>query len=184
MGKGQDASLGYTGPRFKLGDMYQFQVSDILTNVPGQRLSFSVTSAVGDIVQLNNGSDIYTALGAVLKNERGTFETPFGGLPAEFQVGKKWTGRTTQRANDGKIFELQQESKITGRDVVTVAAGTFQTYVVETVIYIQGGPTLNVKSWIDPRYGYAVKREEMGRWGSRILRSDRRELIAIKAERD
>ncbi len=183
LGKGQDASLGYMGPRFKVGDTFQFQVSDVLTNVPGEKLSVSVTSADGDLVQLNNGGLVSNVLGAILKNERGTFETPFGGLPAEVQVGKKWTGRATQKAPDGRSYELQQESKITGRDVVTVAAGTFQTYVVETVIYVQGGPTLNVKSWHDPRYGYAIKREEMGRFGGRIVRSERRELIAIKADR-
>ncbi|MBI2725469.1 MAG: caspase family protein [Polaromonas sp.] len=183
LGKGQDASLGYMGPRFKVGDMFQFQVSDVLTNVPGEKLSFNVTSADGDLVQLNNGGLIYTVLGATLKNERGTFATPFGGLPAEFQVGKKWTGRTTQKANDGQTYELQQESKIKGREVVTVPAGTFQTYMVETVIYVQGGSTLNIRSWHDPRYGYAIKREEMGRFGSRIYRSERRELIALKADR-
>ena len=183
LGKGQDASLGYTGPRFKVGDAFQFQVSDVLTNVPGEKLSVSVTSADGDLVQLNNGVLVSNVLGAILKNERGTFETPFGGLPAEIQVGKKWAARTTQRAIDGRSYELQQESKITGRDVVTVAAGTFQTYVVDTVIYVQGGPTLTIKSWHDPRYGYAIRREEMGRFGGRIIRSERRELIAIKADR-
>ncbi|MES2283630.1 MAG: caspase family protein [Pseudomonadota bacterium] len=183
LGKGQDASLGYTGPRFKVGDAFQFQVSDVLTNVPGEKLSVSVTSADGDLVQLNNGLLVSNVLGAILKNERGTFETPFGGLPAEIQVGKKWAARTTQKAIDGRSYELQQESKITGRDVVTVAAGTFPTYVVETVIYVQGGPTLTIKSWHDPRYGYAIRREEMGRFGGRIIRSERRELIAIKADR-
>ncbi|MES2415715.1 MAG: caspase family protein [Pseudomonadota bacterium] len=183
LGKGQDASLGYMGPRFKVGDVFQFQVSDVLTNVPAEKLSFNVTLADGDLVQLNNGSHIYTVLGAILKNERGTFETPFGGLPAEFQVGRKWTARTTQKTTDGKTWQLTQESKITGREVLTVGAGTFQTYVVETVIYLLGGPTLNIKSWHDPRYGYAIKREEIGRASGRIFRSERRELIALKAER-
>lgn len=183
LGKGQDASLGYIGPRFKVGDAYQFQVSDVLTNVPGGKLSASVTSAEGDLVQLNNGTVVLTVLGAILKNERGTFDPPIGGLPAEFQVGKKWTARATQKASDGKTWELTQESKITGREVLTVGAGTFQTYVVETVIYLLGGPTFNIKSWHDPRFGYAIKREEIGRAGGRIFRSERRELIAIKAER-
>jgi uncharacterized caspase-like protein len=183
LGKGQDASLGYAGPRFKVGDAFQFQVSDVLTNVPGEKLSASVTSADGDLVQLNNGAFVITVLGAIVKNERGTFDPPFGGLPSEFQVGKKWTARATQKASDGKTWELTQESKITGREVLTVGAGTFQTYVVETVIYLLGGPTLNIKSWHDPRYGYAIKREEIGRAGGRIFRSERRELIALKADR-
>ncbi len=183
LGKGQDASLGYTGPRFRLGDTFQFQISDVLTNVPGEQVVLTVTSTDGDLVQLNNGRLVFTALGAVLKNERGTYETPFGGPPAEFQVGKKWSGRTTQKTSDGRNLELQLESKITRLEAVTVAAGTFQTFVVETVIYVQGGPTINIKAWMDPRYGAPIRREEMARFGARILRSERRELIAFKADR-
>ena len=36
--KGQDANLSYTGERLKVNDVFEFQVSDILTNVPGEKL--------------------------------------------------------------------------------------------------------------------------------------------------
>ena len=141
-----------------------------------------MTSVDGDVVRLNNGNIVVTALGAAIKNARGTFDPPSGGTPAELQVGKKWSGRSTQVRPDGQIFELKTESKITGRETITVPAGTFQTYVIETTLY-SSNFTLNIKAWVDPRYGYAIKVEEMGRSGGRIVRSDRRELVSLKADR-
>lgn len=184
LGKGQDASLGYTGPRYKVGDEYQFQVSDLLTNVAGARFTNRVTAIEDDLVHINGGTSVVTTLGANVKGSRGTYDPPMGGAPAEFQVGKSWGGRSTQQGRDGKTYELAQSSKIVGRETITVPAGTFQTYVLEVTTYVTGGPTLRIKLWIDPRYGFSIRREEMGRnqWG-RIVRSDRQELVALRAER-
>ncbi len=182
LGKGQDASLAYTGPRFKVGDVYEAQFSDVLTNLPGEKVTARVTGVEGDLIKLNNGNIVVTALSATIKNARGTFDPPSGGLPVELQIGKKWSGRSTQTMPDGRTLELKSESKIIARESVTVPAGTFQTYVVDTTIYA-GSFALNIKAWIDPRYGYAIKTEEMGRSGGRIVRSDRRELISLKADR-
>ena len=183
LGKGQDASFAYSGPRYKVGDVYQSQMSDILTNVPGEKLTAQVTSIEGDVVQLNSGNVVVTALSATIKNTRGTFDPPNGGLPAELQIGKKWSGRSVQTRPDGQIFDLKTDSKIIARETITVPAGTFQTYLVETTHY-SSNFTLNVKAWIDPRYGVAIKVEEMGRSFGRIVRSDRREMVSIKADRN
>ena len=184
LGQGQDASLGYTGERYKVGDEYEIQYSDILTNVPGARQTVRVTSIEGDVVQFNAGAMLVTALGANIKNARGSYDPPFGGRPVELQVGKSWSGRSTQQGADGKTYELQQSSKIVGRETITVPAGTYQTYVIETSTYVSNGPTIRIKTWIDPRYGYSIRREELARgFGGRITRSDRTELVAIRAER-
>jgi len=183
LGKGQDASLGYTGARFKLGDEFEIQPSDILTNVPGPRRVARVTSIEGDVVQLNDGASVMTALGAIIKNERGTFDPPYGGTPVEFQVGKTWSGRSTQQTADGPFQELQQTTKIVGRETITVPAGTFQTYVLEVVAFFNER-NQHIKLWMDPRYGVPIKKEEIVRGrGGRIFRSDRTELAAIRAER-
>lgn len=36
---------------------------------------------------------------------------------------------------------------------------------------------------MDPRYAFAIKSEELGRTGAQIVRSERSELVAIKADR-
>ena len=183
LGQDQDASLGYTGARLKVGDTFEVQVSDLLTNLPGQRRTHRVTSIDGDTAVFNNGSLILTVLGAVIKNGRGSFDPPLGGIPVEFQVGKKWSGSSTQTGNDGRTYKLQLQTKIVGRETITVPAGTFQTYVIENTLYVSGGPTISIKRWVDPRYAFAIKSEELGHVGGRIMRSDRWELVAIKADR-
>ena len=89
LGQGQDASLGYTGARLKVGDTFEVQVSDILTKVPGERTINRVTSIEGDTAVFNNGRLIFTLLGAIIKHDRGSYDPPFRGTPVEFQVGKK-----------------------------------------------------------------------------------------------
>ena len=183
LGKGQDASLGYRGPRYRVGDVFEFQVSDALTNVPGERYTSRVTSIEGDIVKLNGGNSIQTVLGSTIKNRQGTFDPPIGGYPVELQVGKKWSGRSSNTFTDGNVYNLQFEGKIIGRETVTVPAGTFQTYVVRVTVYSSGGNSFVQTFWVDPRYGVAVKFEDIGRRGNQIVRSNRHEMIALKADR-
>ena len=184
VGKGQDASLGYTGPRFKVGDRYEFQLTDSLTGVVKNTYVNRVTSIEGDAVVFNNGGLITTALGGYIKNPQGTYDPPVGNAPAELQIGKKWSGRGIQTTSDGRVLELQIDSKVIGRETITVPAGTFQTYVIERHIFVTPGLAITQKQWFDPRYGLALKSEEIGRNKmGHLARSDRRELIGLKADR-
>ena len=184
VGKGQDASLGYTGPRFKVGDRYEFQLTDSLTGVVKSTYVQRVTSIEGDTVVINDGGVLATALGGFIKTSQGTFEPPIGNAPVDLQVGKKWSGQGVQTLADGRLLELKMDSKVVGRETVTVPAGTFQTYVIERHIFVTPGLAIIQKQWFDPRYGVAVKLEEIGRnRGGQIRRTDRRELIALKADR-
>ena len=183
LGKGQDASLGYRGPRYKVGDVFEFQISDVLTNLPGEKYTSRVTSIEGDIVKINNGNSIQTVLSSVIKNLQGTYDPPFGGMPVEFQVGKKWSSRSDITFTDGKTYNLQSEAKIIGRETITVPAGTFQTYVVRNTVFSTTGNSAVQTFWVDPRYGAAVKFEDVNRRGSHIVRSNRHEMIALKADR-
>ena len=183
LGKGQDASMGYRGPRYKVGDMFEFQVSDSLTNVPGEKFTSRVTSIEGDTVNINGGSSIQTVLSGTVKNRNGTFDPPIGGYPVELQVGKKWSGRSSNTFTDGNVYQLQTDTKIIGRETVTVPAGTFQTYVIRTTMYSSSGVSFTQTFWVDPRYGAPVKFEDIGRRGNSIIRSNRFELIALRADR-
>ena len=183
VGKGQDASFAYTGPRFRTGDEFQFQFSDLLTKVPGAKGAFRVTTADGDSVRFNDGEILATMLGSLVKNANGTFDPPLGGIPVELQVGKKWSGRSTNASTDGKTYQLQTESKITGIETITVPAGTFQTYVMETQTLSSNGNSTKQKAWIDPRYGVFIRLENLGRKGNSVTRSERREMTSIKADR-
>ena len=183
LGKGLDPSFAYTGPRFRAGDEFQFQFSDLLTNVPGVRGAFRVNAVDGNTVRFNNGDIVSTMLGSTAKTPNGTFDPPLGGLPVDLQVGKKWSGRSTNASTDGNTYQLQTESKIVGIETITVPAGTFQTYVIETTMFSSSGVTFKQKAWLDPRYGVFIRFDNLGRKGSSVIRSDRREMTSIKADR-
>ncbi len=183
LGKGQEANLGYAGLRYKAGDVYEFQLSDLLTGVEINTGKIRVTSVEGDLVKINNGASLVTTLGATIKNGRGTFDPPIGGLPVDLQVGKKWITNSKQTNNNGESWDVFQDSKITKRETITVAAGTFQTVVIEQTSI---GTNFNNQSkfWVDPRYGIAIKTEELARnRNGQITRSERREITHIKADR-
>ena len=50
-------------------------------------------------------------------------------------------------------------------------------------MYVGGGPTISIKRWVDPRYAFAIKSEELGRKGAQIMRSERLELVGLNADR-
>ena len=180
VGKGQDASFAYAGPRFKEGDNYQFQLSDMLTNVQGEKVTRRVTAIDGDTVTL--GNRLMTVLSGTKFSGTSTYDPPLGGLPVELQVGKKWTSQTVERRQDGQTWNLKLESKITGIETISVPAGTFQVYVVE--VFLSGRNTSEKqKLWIDPRYGLPIKSERLGRNFGGIYRSERSELVSILADR-
>ena len=184
LGRGHETSLSYRGPRFRLGDQFQFELVDMLSKTVQRTYWRRVTAIDKDVVQLNEGAIAFTPLGAALADDYGSFDTPFGGQPVEFQIGKKWSSRATQRALDGRRYELTRESKIIALEVITVPAGQFQTYVVEATEYVSSGAVQRRKIWYDPRYGVPI-RSEVRQYGSdnSFQRSERRELIAIKADR-
>ena len=183
LGKGQDASMGYTGMRYRVGDVYEFVRSDLLTGVEIAKGTSRITAIDGDVVKFGNGTFLSTMLGGAIKNDNGTYDPPLGAWPVELQVGKKWNASSKQTFNNGDSSEILQDSKVTKRETITVPAGTFQTFLIERTVR---GTNFNsqVKFWVDPRYGFAIKVEELvrGRQGQ-ITRSERRELTSIKANR-
>jgi len=184
LGQGQDASLGYTGDRFKRGDLFEWQVSDLLTNIPGEKVVRRITAVNGDTVEINGGKGISTMSGAIVSNSGGSYDPPFGAIPTDLQLGKKWSVRSTRQRPNGELEELRGDVKVVARETITVPAGTFQTYVMETSGFIGTNRNFSRKLWWDPRYGFPIKTEEYLRNnGGRIVRSDRQELVTLKAER-
>ncbi len=182
--QGESAALGWKGERFLLGDVYRTVLKDSLTGVLIERATNTVTAVRGDTVELNGGKSVLTQLSGTIRNAFGTFDPPFGSTPAEFQVGKTWESRSTQKANDGNTNQFRGTFKVVARETITVPAGTFQTWVVDYQGFASNGSSFRSRNWVDPRYGLAIKREEVARnRNGNIFRSEIREMEAVPAGR-
>ncbi len=191
LGKGQDASLGYRGARLRLNDRFSFAVKDGLTGLPLRDVNRNVTAINGDVVEINRGRLLLTPLGATIETEiegvKAVFNPPIGGGLAEYQVGKKFEGKSTVTRSDGRIRSQTYSGKVVGIETITVPAGTFQTYRIETQVFISGGGapdfTRTTTFWIDPRYGQPIKYSFIQRNNGRIRDSEVWEMTSLKADR-
>ncbi len=184
LGKDQDANLAFSGERFQVGDEYGVQVKDILTGVPIRSFTSRVTAVKGDVAEINNGAVLFTILGGWIKTSYGQYNPPWGGGPAEYQVGKSWEPRSTETIPGGQTNQLRGKSKIVGRETISVPAGKFSTYVIEFTGYSSNGSVYQKKAWVDPRFGYPIKSELIGRRaGGTMFQSEVSELVSLKAAR-
>ena len=88
-----------------------------------------------NIVNIDGGKSMQTVLGRTMKNRSGTFDPLLGGYPAKLQVGKKWSGCSSNVFTDANTYQLQTETKIVAVETGTISAGTFQTFVVRNTMF-------------------------------------------------
>jgi hypothetical protein len=190
LGKGQSASLAYTGERYHVGDEYRFEIKDSLTGLSIQRARAVVTRVTEDVVEFNHGNGpVLTPLGAIIRNPMGSYDPPLGTAPAEFLLGKRWEGYTVRTAPNGAQARMESSHRLVGRETITVPAGTFECWVIESTVHVtplDGSPaTVNrIKRWADPRYGMPIKQVELARNARGVIvRSETREMTSVKAPR-
>ncbi|PJI97044.1 caspase domain-containing protein [Acidovorax sp. 69] len=82
----------------RLGDEIEYVYHDYLTKLETRRETLRVTSIKDGVVELNNGEQILTIYGGLVRNEIGSeFDPPLQSLPADdFQIGKRWVSRSQQ----------------------------------------------------------------------------------------
>jgi hypothetical protein len=187
---GQSASPP-PGRRYRLGDVYDFAAKDFVTGEELRRFRWRVTSIEGDIVRFNDGAFIATQSGADIKTSEGTFDPPVVSLPAsDFQVGDTITSRTRFSPARGARVWREYVTRVVAYEKVTVMAGTFMAYRLETVMTSEDGATAKGIRWVDPEWGQSLRTEWTGRdprygqsWGQIrevvSLRKGREEEMAV-----
>jgi hypothetical protein len=76
-------------------------------------------------------------------------------LQAEFAVGRKSGASAFFRGPSGERESMQFFSKVVGKETITVPAGTFEAFKIETEIYRQGGRMTGygkAVTWIAPEH--------------------------------
>jgi len=175
------ASTDYT-----VGDRYAYRIIDLLTRVESRKFELTVTAVTDNEVIYNNGDLITDLLGNLVKVPNGERYISPQFIPTEFSVGKKWTTRYRVVYPDGLNDWVEYDSKIVGREAITVPAGSFNTFRIEAKGWVIGiGWMLDWKRWLAPDHvRLAVVSESIWRdRAGRITRSDRNELVSFRQAR-
>lgn len=122
----------------------------------------TVVLAAGDEIRYSGTGACATRAtsgGFVIEDCLGTYDPPYPVIPGGvLQVGKKFQARSIRTGKDGTRMWIDYDTRIVGREVVTVPAGTFDAYKVVVKEADQGGAHATMTLWFDPGWGFAVKR--------------------------
>ena len=173
------------GRIFTVGDEATVRRTDILTGVDEGTRTVRVTRVDydEDRVEFGNGAAITDLMGNALKLGQFEFTSPVQFVPAEFQVGKKWTaafGQTMNGVNSQNAVDLQ----IVKRETITVPAGSFDTFRIEGDGWnLTFGARMEMKIWLVPGLNFTIKSEQVRRnkFG-RYIRTERDELVSLRQQ--
>jgi hypothetical protein len=145
------------------GDAYVFRNLDYLTGKETARYTLRVTGIDGDLVEVNNGDLLMTESGRDIRIGNGHYDPPLITVPpVDFVVGDKWTQRTLFTPTRGPRQWREFETSIVAYEDVTVPAGTFKAYRLETTM--KGEFETGYKSihWFEPEWGMSIRVERVG----------------------
>jgi Caspase domain len=120
-----------------------------------------------DRVELNRGRFATDLLGNPVKRDRVEYAVPVQIVPAQLQVGKRWTARFAALRRHGE-FDEDMSAQIVARETVKVPAGTFDAFRIEARIYgVQTGGRRgrhsafanrqDIVTWEVPGLNFAIK---------------------------
>jgi hypothetical protein len=173
------------GRVFTVGDTFVSRQTDILTGVEENTRVARVTRVDldEDRVEYNDGMLVADLMGNPIKNGPVQFDNPVQFVPAELQVGKKWTA-AFRRTQNGNTTNAYFDFHIARRETITVPAGRFDCFRIDGEGWnTSNGLQLTNIAWIVPGLNVPVKREQFARnkFG-RIGQSDRNELVSLRQQ--
>ncbi len=172
------------GRKYTVGDEASFLESDYLTGAEVRRYANRVTRVDEDAdrVELNDGAIVTDTMGNSLKSGQIEFDAPLQFLPAELQLGKKWTA-SFKRMDRGQVTYAYYELHIVSREKVKVPAGEFDAFRIEGRGWNRSiGSQLEVNLWVVPGLNFHVKWEWVVRNRGRFIVTQRHELVAYRQQ--
>jgi uncharacterized caspase-like protein len=171
------------GRIFTVGDTASFRQTDILTGVEEKTYNPRVTRVDydEDRVEYNHGNTITDLMGNFIKNGPVEFDSPVQFIPAEFQIGKKWTA-AFRRTKDGQQSNAYYDLQIVKRETISVPAGSFDTFLIEGNGWnMTNSVRLETRLWLVPGLNFAVRRENVYRnKRGKFAQTERHELVALR----
>ena len=173
--------------KYRVGDAYAWRTQDLYTKVEGRSIETAVKEITDNEVLWSNGL-VTDLLGNQRRLPNGATFSPNQLAPLEFAVGRHWKTRYTVTSPKGDVGEANVELKIVTREKVTVPAGTFDAFRIESLghsLMPMGPAEIQIKLWYAPdQVRMPVAREELrkvrGGRMERVVVSERRELVSFK----
>lgn len=170
--------------RYKVGDVYTFRIVDRF-NGSTRPLRMEVTSvdAERDRVEFNRGEFVSDLMGNITTNTRGSMSTPRQFYPAELFIGKKWQTMFRQERPNGVSYTFKYDVRVTGREKVTVPAGTFDAYRIEAHGFnMQLNASITRTIWVAPGVPADIAHETTVRLrNNEYEQYDRQELVSVES---
>lgn len=169
---------------YRIGDAYGYRVLDVFTRLPVETYTHTVTDITDSEITYDSGL-ITNLLGSRIRGRGGRRWTDSQHIPLEYSVGKKWSTRYNVILKNGRTGHIEMDLRIVAKEQITVPAGTFDAFRIEGRGWTYGlkgrNETLEHNYWRAPTI---VRRpivfEEIRRIGSKIVMSERHELVAFK----
>ncbi|TWO71845.1 caspase family protein [Caenimonas sedimenti] len=142
----------------RVGDEIEYVYREGLTGLESRRETQRVTSIKDGIIEFNNGEQVITVGGGTIRNDQGsTFDPPLQVLPVgDFQIGRKWSIRSTQTLRNGYKGWVEQDMKVVAYEDVTIPVGTLKAYRIESSLRTQSGVFGTGTIWVNSN-GAVVK---------------------------
>ncbi|GIK26680.1 MAG: hypothetical protein BroJett006_29260 [Betaproteobacteria bacterium] len=172
------------GRKYTVGDEASFLETDYLTGAEVRRYTSRITRVdeEADRVEINDGANVSDTMGNTLKTGQVEFDAPLQFLPAELQLGKKWTA-SFKRTDKGQVTYAYYELHIVSREKVKVPAGEFDAFRIEGRGWNRSiGSQLEVNLWVVPSLNFHVKWEWVVRNRGRFIVTQRHELVAYRQQ--
>lgn len=145
--------------RYSIGDEAVYAASEPVFGAkePDRRIRVTRVDEDGDRVEFNQGRHIRDTLGNVIKSNNNSFDPRIQHIPAELQIGRKWTTRYSANG-PGHSDKAYLDYRVAARERVRVPAGEFEAFRLEAEGWnMTKGTLLSIRAWVVPGLNFELK---------------------------
>ena len=174
------------GRGYSVGDEVVYLQSDPVYGGATKTLTWRITKVDidADRVEINDGFIVLDSMGNPLVWDGATYEPRLQAIPAEVQVGKRWTTRFNfQRGADRS--ESYYNYVVVARERVKLPFGEIEAFRIDGDGFNSFGARLTIRHWLVPGVNYSLRTDTI-RYDGRSLRAqyaERREMVSCRQMR-
>lgn len=176
------AGLYPLGRKYSIADEAIYRLMGLYTGTERDTYALRVSSITRwpDRIFINVENIIWDSMGNWLRWDYQESETPKQLVPAELQVGRKWTATYHAKRGGQSLPRSSIDYRIFARERVTVPAGTFHAFRIEGRGWAEGN-YLEETQWVLPWVNFPIRLDRMMRAGNApgLLMADRHELLSL-----